>query len=98
MVRTAPSRQDPAAIEAALAKLDPFLDMAEAQLLRRPFLAGPAFTLADIQFGHVLFRCFDIGIRRQDRPALHRYYQALTGRPAFRKHVMLPYHELRVTG
>lgn len=97
VVRTAPSRQDPAAIEAALAKLDPFLDIAEAQLRRHPFLAGAAFTLADIQFGHVLFRYFDIAIHRRDRPALHRYYQALTGRPAFREHVMLPYDELRVT-
>ncbi len=97
VVRTAPSQQDPAAIEAALAKLDPFLDIAEAQLEARPFLAGPAFTLADIQFGHVLFRYFDIAIRRQRRPALRRYYDGLTQRPAFREHVMLPYDELRVT-
>ncbi|MEI6161237.1 MAG: glutathione S-transferase C-terminal domain-containing protein, partial [Roseococcus sp.] len=98
VVRTAPSQQDPAAIEAALAKLEPFLDIAEAQLIRQPFLAGESFTLADIQFGHVLFRYFDIDIRREGRPALRRYYVALTGRPAFREHVMLPYDELRVTG
>lgn len=97
VVRTAPSRQDPAAIEVALATLDPFLDIAEAQLQGQPFLAGEAFTLADIQFGHVLFRYFDIAIRRASRPQLRRYYDALTERPAFCEHVMLPYDELRVT-
>ena len=56
------------------------------------------FTLADIQFGHVLFRYFDIPIGRQERPALRRYYDALTARPAFREHVMMSYEELRVPG
>lgn len=98
VVRTAPAKQDPMAIAQAIGKLDPFLDIAEAQLTRSAFLAGDGFSLADIQFGHVLFRYFDIPIARQDRPALHHYYEALTARPAFREHVMLSYEELRVTG
>ena len=74
------------------------LGIAEAQLSRGAFLAGNDFTLADIQFGHVLFRYFDIPIPRQDRPALRRYYDALTARPAFGEHVMVSYEELRVPG
>ena len=96
VVRTAPASQDPAAIGQAVAKLDKFLDIAEAQLSRGAFLAGGDFTLADVQFGHVLFRYFDIPIVRQDRPMLRRYYDALTTRPAFREHVMVSYEELRV--
>lgn len=57
--------------------------------------AGDDFTLADVQFGHVLFRYFDIAIPRRDRPALRRYHDALTTRPAFREHVS--YEELRVS-
>lgn len=98
VVRTAPRDQDPAAIGQAVAKLDKLLDIAEAQLSRGAFLAGDNFTLADVQFGHVLFRYFDIPITRQDRPALRRYYDALTARPAFREHVMVSYEALRVTG
>jgi glutathione S-transferase len=98
VVRTAPKDQDPAAIRTAVAKLDPVLDIAEAQLARFAFLAGDALTLADIQFGHVLFRYFDIPIPRADRPMLRRYYDGLTGRPAFREHVMVSYEELRVAG
>ncbi len=45
----------------------------------------------------MLYRYFDIPITRQSRPMLRRYYDALTTRPAFRKHVMLSYEELRVS-
>lgn len=98
VVRTAPADQDPVAISQAVAKLDRLLDIAEAQLARAAFLAGDDFTLADIQFGHVLFRYFDIPMARQDRPILRRYYDSLTTRPAFREHVMVSYDELRVLG
>ena len=53
-------------------------------------------ALADNQFGHILNRYFDIAIARKDRPALRRYYDALTMRAAFREHVMISYEELRV--
>jgi glutathione S-transferase len=98
VVRTASADQDPVAICRAVEHLDTIFDVAEAQLSRGAFLAGDAFTLADIQFGHVLFRYFDIAITRRDRPVLRRYYDTLTMRPAFREHVMVSYDELRVPG
>jgi len=98
VVRTAPADQDPAAISQAVAKLDKVLDIAEGQLARGAFLAGDEFTLADIQFGHVLFRYFDIPVARRNRPELRRYYNALVARHAFREHVMVSYDELRVPG
>lgn len=96
VIRTAPSRRDPAAIAQAIAHLNPLLDIAEAQLARHAHLAGDDFTLADIQLGHILFRYFDIPIPRQDRPALRRYYERLAIRAAYREHVMVSYEELRV--
>jgi glutathione S-transferase len=96
VVRTAPHARDPAAIAAAIDALGRPLDIAEAQLARHRHLAGPDFSLADIQLGHVLFRYFDIAIARPARPTLERYYRSLTERPAFREHVMVSYEELRV--
>ncbi len=98
VVRTAPANQDAAAIGRAVDALDKFLDIAEAQLLRASFLAGDSFTLADIQFGHVLYRYFGIAIPRKSRATLRRYYDALTMRPAFAEHVMVAYEELRAPG
>ncbi len=72
---------DPTAIAQAVAKLDKLFDIAEVQLSRSAFLAGDDFTLADIQFGHVLFRYLDIPIVRQERPALFLDY---ADGPAFR--------------
>ncbi len=96
VVRTAPAQQDKQGIRQAVENLDKWLDIAEVQLSRGNFLVGDDFSLADIQFGHVLFRYFDISIPRQKRPALRRYYYLLTERPAFREHVMISYEELRV--
>ena len=97
VARTAPSKRDPIAIADATAKLDSILNIAEAQLQSHEFLAGKHFTPADIQFGHILYRYFDIDIERPDRPALVRYYDRLQKRQPFRDHVMLSYDELRVT-
>lgn len=97
VVRTAPRDRDAAAIAAALHLLDASLGIAEVQLSRHAFLAEDAFTLADIQFGHVLYRYFDITIDRPEHRALRRYYDRLTERPAFQDHVMVSYEELRVT-
>ncbi|GAB5467955.1 MAG: glutathione S-transferase [Rhodospirillales bacterium] len=97
VVRTAPSKRNPQAIAAGLKGLGRALDIAEARLRQSPFLAGEAFTLADIQFGHCLYRYFDIEIERRERPALRRYYDALTARQPYRDCVMVSYEELRVS-
>lgn len=85
------------AIQEAIAYLDMFLDIAEVQLSHGRCIAGDALTVADIQFGHVLFRYFDIPTAHKARPNLHRYYGALATRSAFREHVMVNYNELRVS-
>ena len=95
VVRTPPSKRDPAAIASALQALDKFLQIADARLTAAPFLAGPMFTLADIQFGHCLYRYYDIDIARPERRQLKGYYDRLCARPAFAEHVMVSYEELR---
>lgn len=97
VVRTPPSKQDPAALRHALAVFRKFLDIAEARLSTYPYLAGEYFTIADIQFGHCLFRYFDIDIARPGHPHLQQYYDGLTARPPYAEHVMVSYAELRQT-
>jgi glutathione S-transferase len=70
VVRTAPSKRNPAAIDAAVSTLDSFLDIAEAQLSRGAFLAGDDLTPADIQFVFAISRagaCARLG-RRAPQP------------------------------
>ena len=72
-----------------------YLDIAEKQLANAPYLCGDDFTLADVQFGHLLYRYFDLEIERRERAGLRSYYERLVARPAYREHVMVPYDELR---
>ncbi|HDJ1440205.1 TPA: glutathione S-transferase family protein [Serratia rubidaea] len=95
VVRTPAAERDPAAIGQALQAFENKLMIAEPRLAGQTFLAGDTFSAADIQFGHVLYRYYDIDIDRQPLPNLRSYYDRLTERPAFREHVMVSYEELR---
>ena len=95
VVRTPLARRDPAAIAAAVTTLETKLRIAEGRLSHHPYLAGESFTLADIQFGHILYRYYDIDIPRTDLPALRRYHDRLTERRAYHTHVMVSYDALK---
>ena len=94
-VRTPPSKQDPAAIAAAVGAFEALLTRFLAALDGREFLGGDALSLADIQVGHLLYRYFDMDIERTDLPQLRAYYGRLAKRPAYRQHVMVDYEVLR---
>ncbi|MBB6114611.1 glutathione S-transferase [Rahnella inusitata] len=96
VVRTAAKDQDHQALTKSLQNLNKKLAIAEAQIARYGYLAGSEFTLADIQFGHSLYRYFNIAIDRPPYPAIEQYYEKLKQRPAFAEHVMVSYEELRV--
>lgn len=97
LIRTAPSKRDYAAIEAAILIVDKYLDIAERQLSNTKYLAGDTLTLADIQFGHCLYRYFDLDIKRPERANLKRYYEQLCERPAYTENVIISYDELRIS-
>lgn len=96
VVRTPADERDWSAIRAAVTRLERVLSIAEAELLQHDFLAGPDFTLADIQLGHLLYRYFDINIERADLPALRAYFERLCRRPAYAENVMVSYDDLKV--
>lgn len=95
VVRTPRAERDPARLARDIAALGARLAIADKQLQESPFLAGRALTVADIMFGHLLYRYFDIEIDRPALPALEAYYGRLCERPAYRTHVMVSYDELR---
>lgn len=97
VARTPVERQDPEAITQAVNVFERSLMIAEGQLKHHEYLAGNAFTLADIQFAHVLYRYYDIDIKRISLPFVNRYYESISSRPAFKEHVAISYEELRNT-
>ena len=95
-VRIPAARRDQASIELAVDNFERNLSIADAQLKNNRFIAGGDFTMADIQFGHVLYRYYDIRISRSEKLGhVRRYYDELKSRQAYRDHVMVSYAELK---
>ncbi|EKT62042.1 glutathione S-transferase family protein [Providencia burhodogranariea] len=95
VVRTPIKSRDIEAINSSVNLFEKKLEIAEERFKKYQFLAGNEFTLADIQFGHVLYRYYNIDIERKELPRLYEYYSRLMKRPAFQEHVMISYDELR---
>lgn len=95
LVRTPANEIDHDAITVAMNNLEKALAVADERLQTSTHIAGPQFTLADIALGYCLFRYYDINWVRAKLPNLRRYYDLLCTRPAFQRHVMVSYEELR---
>lgn len=96
-VRVPQERRDHDKLRLAVDAFEAQLTKADAQLSTQPWLAGDAFSLADVMLGHVLWRYYDIEITRRELPAVQAYAQRLSQRPAYAKTVMVSYDILRNT-
>ena len=52
-----------------------------------PYVAGKTFTVADIPIGLVVNRWFHLNFERPEYPAVAAYYDRLSERAAYRRHV-----------
>jgi len=87
LVRKSASHQDAAAIAASAAAWNRHMAILERQLEKSgDFVAGPAFTLADIVLGLSTNRWFMTPIERPALPRVEAYYERLNERPGFRLH------------
>lgn len=94
VVRVPSDRRDEIKIRMAIDKFESKLAIADKQLTQHRYIAGPHFTLADIQFAHTLYRYFEIPIERANFKSVKTYYQRILQRKAYREHVAISYAEL----
>ena len=90
LVRTPPDQRDMAAIDAAAARAGRAWTLLDGMLERVPYVAGPAFTLADITLGVHVHRWFAYDLGRPELPHVRAWYDHLLARPAYARHVALP--------
>jgi len=95
VVRLSPENRDEENLRVAINNFENKLRIAERRLRDHRFLVGDNFTLADIQFGHILYRYFELEIERAELTGIRNYYEFLTGMPHYRAHVMISFDELR---
>lgn len=96
LVRTPASQRQPERIAAAVEALKPIAALLDARIGAGPWMAGEAFTFADIMAGHLLYRYYTVDFDRAPTPALDAYYARLAARPAFAEQAMVSYDSLRV--
>ncbi len=90
LIRTPPEKRDMAAIETARKQMADVWAILDRHLKDRAFVAGSAFTVGDIPVGCMAYRWFNLAIERPEAPHLRAWYERLTTRAPYRKHVMPP--------
>ncbi len=95
VIREPAGQRDNEKLKNAIALFEGKLEIADRQLSGRKCLVGDELTVADIQFGHILYRYFELEIERCTLPNIARYYDMLTSLPAYQQHVMISFEELR---
>ncbi len=87
LVRQSPAHRDAAAIEASRDSWNRHMQILDTQLAHTgAYVAGPAFTLADIVLGLSVHRWLMTPIVRPELPAVAAYVRRLSQRPAFMPH------------
>lgn len=89
LIRTAPEKRDTTAIAGALEALGDIWGRLDRHLADRAFIGGAALTMADIPAGALAYRWFNLQVKRPALPRLEAWYQRLTERPGYAKHVMI---------
>jgi glutathione S-transferase len=83
---------NPADVEPARERTARLLEILDGALTGRRYLNGAELTVADIAVGPLVYRWYELRIRREDTPNLLAYYERLARRPAFRENVMIGLH------
>ena len=90
LIRTAPDKRDPRALEESRLKTAEVLGILDRHLASRAYAAGDTFTIGDIPLGCVIWRWMAMPIDRLALPNAQRWFDALAQRPAYTTVVMLP--------
>jgi len=94
--RTPEARRNWPAIRQSVARCAQLFQLLDKQLEGKLFPSGgDALTMGDIPTGALLYRYFQLEIERPSLPNTEAWYARLCERPAYQRHVMVPFDELR---
>jgi glutathione S-transferase len=89
-VRTAPEARDQAVIDASVAATEPAMDVIEAELAGKTYLAGDRPTIGDVCLVPGVYRWLHMPVQRKPRPHCEAWAARLAARPGYGKALMLP--------
>ena len=84
LIRTPPQQRQMALVEQSQAAMQPLLELLERHLSQSPFIAGPAFSMADIPLACEMHRWFGLPVTYAHWPHLQAWYDGIYTRSASR--------------
>ena len=78
-----------AAIEASQRAWSDGMAILDTHLADNEYVAGDAFTLADIPLGPIIHRWFNLEFEKPDMPHARRWCDTISERPAVQKWVLI---------
>lgn len=90
LVRTPPEKRDMQEVQARCKLVNKNMAILEQTLSSQPYVAGQAFTMADIPLGLAAFRWYNMDIDRPALPNVDAWFTRLSARPAMQPHLELP--------
>ena len=91
IVRTEPALRDAERVAALALSVGAALQRLDAHLANKTHIVGDRLTMADIPYGPLAHRYFQLDVARPDLPNLKMWYERLCKRPAYKTHVMFAY-------
>ena len=89
LIRTAPEDRDLDAIKNGRDRFEQVMTILDHHLADSAFVGGENLSIADIPVGIMVYRWFTLDIERMELPSLHRWYEKLADRPAYKDAVMI---------
>lgn len=96
LVRTPEAERNPETIARTRSDYEAGLAILDQRLGASPFLAGDAFSMADIAAGSLMYRTLDLGLLPSGMKAVKGWAEKLADRESYARHVATSYEELRV--
>jgi glutathione S-transferase len=90
LIRTSQDKRDAGLVAQSQTTTEGLMALLDQHLSRRAFMAGDAFTMADIPIACELHRWRGLPLERPARPNLDRWYQNIVSSPASRGVLDLP--------
>lgn len=91
MIRKPADKCDSVTRDAGIKTTAGLMQILDRHLCNRPFVAGDQLSLGDIALGPMMYRYFNLDIERPNLANVDAWYQRLCQRPAYQKHVMIPF-------
>jgi len=82
-------KRAPTEMPDAIAASERKLQILDRHLKGRSFMCAEALSLAEFALGSCVYRWFHFGVGTEPLADLRRWYDHLTARPAFQKHIMV---------